>query len=203
MEPKEDYYRIQKEKTERGGTDFRFPILAELCNDWKKQNIPVGELMEREDLQIFVGEPTEWAYSIWKQTDTTKITEIAKHFDTIRQYLPQNEENKKHIEGINSDLAKLVIYNQEEGKDYPLFILESQLMAPYTSGHIIDGNHRLISLLKELKDGNIQESTPIPVWKCKIEIPQLLAYNTISFLLRDKKPLFERLHLLKQRVTIQ
>jgi len=114
MEPREDYYRMQNEKVARGYNDFRFPLAAELSNNWVKEEIPIGELMERDDLQLYTGQPWEWAYHIWKQTDTTKANEIAKHWDTITNYLPHEEEIERHIKSINQDLAKLVIYNQKE-----------------------------------------------------------------------------------------
>lgn len=202
MEPKEEYKRIQSEKTSKGLDDHRFPIAAELSNKWEKQYIPVGDLMERNDLQLYTGQPWEWAYYVWKQTNTTQANEIAKHWDTISDYLPNNNEIRKHITNINQDLANLVIYNQEQNNDYPLFIVENQNILPYTTGSIIDGNHRLIALLKELKDGNIQENTPTPVWTG--QIPTLLAilYNSATFTL-DKKPLRERVLLLKERTYVK
>ena len=200
MEPREDYYRMQDEKVARGYNDFRFPLAAELSNNWKKEEIPIGKLMERDDLQLYTGQPWEWAYHIWKQTDTTKANEIAKHWDTITNYLPNNEEIERHIKSINQDLARLVIYNQEEGSDYPIFVVENKHhILPYTTGSIIDGNHRLLALLRELKNGNIQESTPIPVWTTHIPTPLVLLYNTATFL-KDQKPLQERILLLKERV---
>jgi|GEM_PF-5218106 len=201
MEPKEDYYRMQNEKVSRGYNDFRFPLAAELSNNWVKEEIPVGELMERDDLQLYTGQPWEWAYHIWKQTNTTKANEIAKHWDTITNYLPKDEEIERHIKSINQDLANLVIYNQQEGSDYPLFVVENKHnILPYTTGSIIDGNHRLLALLKELRDGNIQESTPIPVWTTQIPTPLVILYNTATFA-KDKKPLQERILLLKERVV--
>jgi len=199
MDPKEDYYRMQNEKISRGYSDFRFPLAAELSHNWEKEKIPVGELMQRNDLQIYTGQPWEWSYHIWKQTDTTKANEIAKHWDTITNYLPSNEQIKEQIKSINEDLARLVIYNQEEGGDYPIFIIENKHnILPYTTGSIIDGNHRLLAILKELRDGNIQESTPIPVWTTQIPTPLVLLYNTATFA-KDKKPLQERILLLKER----
>lgn len=200
MDPKEDYHRMQDEKVARGYNDFRFPLAAELSNNWKKEEIPVGKLMERDDLQLYTGQPWEWAYHLWKQTDTTKANEIAKHWDTITNYLPNNEEIERHIKSINQDLANLVIYNQEEGRDYPIFIVENKHnILPYTTGSIIDGNHRLLALLKELRDGNIQESTPISVWTTQIPTPLVILYNTATFV-KDKKPLQERILLLKERI---
>jgi hypothetical protein len=200
MEPREDYYRMQDEKVARGYNDFRFPLAAELSNNWKKEEIPIGKLMERDDLQLYTGQPWEWAYHIWKQTDTTKANEIAKHWDTITNYLPNNEEIERHINSINQDLARLVIYNQKEGSDYPIFVVENKHhILPYTTGSIIDGNHRLLALLRELKNGNIQESTPIPVWTTHIPTPLVILYNTATFL-KDQKPLQERILLLKERV---
>ncbi len=200
MEPKEDYYRMQNEKVSRGYNDFRFPLAAELSNNWVKEEIPVGELMERDDLQLYTGQPWEWAYHIWKQTNTTKANEIAKHWDTITNYLPKDEEIERHIKSINQDLANLVIYNQQEGRDYPLFVVENKHnILPYTTGSIIDGNHRLLALLKELRDGNIQESTPIPVWTTQTPTQLVILYNTATFT-KDKKPLQERILLLKERV---
>ena len=200
MDPKEDYLRMQDEKVARGYNDFRFPLAAELSNNWKKEEIPVGKLMERDDLQLYTGQPWEWAYHLWKQTDTTKANEIAKHWDTIRNYLPNNEEIERHIKSINQDLANLVIYNQEEGRDYPIFIVENKHnILPYTTGSIIDGNHRLLALLKELRDGNIQESTPISVWTTQIPTPLVILYNVGAFA-KDKKPLQERILLLKERI---
>jgi hypothetical protein len=199
MNPKEDYYRMQDEKVSRGYNDFRFPLAAELSNNWKKEEIPVEELMQRDDLQIYTGQPWEWSYHIWKQTDTTKANEIARHWGTITNYLPRNEQIKEQIKSINEDLAKLVIYNQEEGGDYPIFIIENKHnILPYTTGSIIDGNHRLLAILKELRDGNIQESTPIPVWTTQIPTPLVILYNTATFV-KDKKPLQERILLLKER----
>lgn len=202
MNPKEEYRRIQSEKTSKGLNDFRFPIAAELSNRWEKSYIPIGDLMERNDLQLYTGQPWEWVYYVWKQTDTTQANEIAKHWNTITNYLPRNQETKKHIDNINQDLAKLVIYNQEQGNDYPLFIIENKYVLPYTTGSIIDGNHRLIALLKELRDGNIQESTPVPVWTGQIPTLLALLYNSATFAI-DKKPLRERILLLKERTHIK
>jgi len=199
MDPKEDYYRLQNDKVSRGYDYFRFPIAAELANKWEREDIPVGKLMERDDLQLYTGKPSEFAYHVWKQTGTTKANEIGKHWSTIAKYLPNNQEINNHIANIDNDLAKLVIYNQQEGNDYPIFIVENKHLLPYTTGSIIDGNHRLIALLKELRDGNIQESTPIPVWKGKIPTSLVALYNIATFTL-DKKPLRERIHLLKERV---
>jgi hypothetical protein len=202
MDPKEDYYRLQNEKINRGYEDFRFPIAAELATKWEKEEIPLGTLMERDDLQLYTGKPWEWAYHVWKQTGTTQANEIGKHWDTIIRYLPNNEEINKHLSNINGDLAKLVIYNQEESNDYPIFIIENKHFLPYTTGSIIDGNHRLIALLKELRDGNIQESTPIQVWKGQIPTFLVALYNVATFTL-DKKPLRERILLLKERAKPQ
>lgn len=200
MEPREDYYRMQDEKVARGYNDFRFPLAAELSHNWKKEEIPLGELMERDDLQLYTGQPWEWAYHVWKQTDTTKANEIAKHWDTIINYLPNNEKIERHIKSINQDLARLVIYNQGEGSDYPIFVVENKHnILPYTTGSIIDGNHRLLALLKELRDGNIQESTPIPVWTTQISTPLAILYNMATFV-KDKKPLQERILLLNERI---
>jgi hypothetical protein len=202
MDPKEDYYRMQDEKLSRGYEDFRFPIPAELSNNWNKEHIPVVDLMERDNLQLYTGKPWEWAYYVWKQTGTTQANEIAKNWDTIVEYLPKNEEIHRHISNISTDLTKLVIYNQEQGNDYPLFIVENKHMLPYTTGSIIDGNHRLLSLLKDLRDGNIQESTPIPVWTAQIPTSLVFMYNLATFGI-DRKPLKERVLLLKERHNIK
>lgn len=202
MEPKEDYMRMQNEKISRGFDDFRFPLPAELSNTWIKEEIPLGSLMQRDDLQIYTGQPSEWSYYIWKQTGTTQANEISKNWDTIVNYLPNNQEVKEHIESINNDMATLVVYNQEQGNDYPLFIVENKYLLPFTTGSIIDGNHRLIALLKELYCGNLQESTPIPIWFGHIPTPLVLLYNSATFTI-DKKPLKERIALLKERSQIK
>lgn len=202
MEPKEDYMRMQNEKISRGFNDFRFPLPAELSNTWIKEEISLGSLMKRDDLQIYTGQPSEWSYYIWKQTGTTQANEISKNWDTIVNYLPNNQEVKEHIESINNDMAKLVVYNQEQGNDYPLFIVENKYLLPFTTGSIIDGNHRLISLFKELCNGNLQDSTPIPIWVGHIPTPLVLLYNSATFAI-DKKPLKERISLLKERSIIK
>ncbi len=202
MEPKEDYYRMQDEKVARGFKDFRFPIPAELSNNWEKKDIPIKDIMDRDDLQIYTGQPWEWSYFLWKQTGTTQANEIAKHWDTVIDYLPNTQDIEEHIRNIDSDLAKLVIYNQKEGYDYPLFIVENKHILPYTTGSIIDGNHRLLALLRELKDGNIQESTPIPVWTANIPTSLVLLYNLATTSI-DRKPVRERILLLKERTGLK
>ena len=194
---KDDYERIQQEKVDRGGEGFRFPIAAELATkNWEKVDVPVGELMEMDNLQLYVGNPGEFSYDIWKQTGTSQASEIAKHWDTIKNYLPSNQ--KDRIDNISDELSNLVLYNQQKGADYPLFILKNQLLLPYTTGHMIDGNNRLLSLLNSLRNGTIQESAPIPVWKSTIPTTLLIPYNITTFCI-DKKPLKERIALLKER----
>jgi hypothetical protein len=199
MDPREDYKRIQKDKVERGGIDFRFPIAAELANSWEKVDIPLKELMEREDLQLYVGNPGEFSYDIYQQTLTSKANEIGKHWNTIQSYLPNDDVVQKHIQNINKDLANLVVYSREKGEDYPLIIVENKLVLPFTTGSIIDGNHRLISLLYELRNGNLQESTPIPVWVGKIPTALSLPYSIFTMSI-DKKPLYQRILLFKERM---
>ncbi|HAM37507.1 MAG: hypothetical protein US24_C0035G0005 [candidate division WS6 bacterium GW2011_GWC2_36_7] len=194
---KEDYSRIQEEKVNRGGEDFRFPIAGEMAREnWEKTEIPVGTLMNLDDLQLYVGNPGEFSYDIWKQTGTSQASEVAKHWDTIKNYLPSEQLNR--INNISDTLSNLVIYNQQIGEDYPLFILRNQLLLPYTTGHMIDGNNRLISLLRSLRSGTIQERTPIPVWQSTIPTALLIPYNIATFC-TDKKPLKERIALLKER----
>jgi hypothetical protein len=196
-EVKQDYSRIQQGKVNRGGEDFRFPIAAELANkNWEKEELPIGELMDMENVQLYVGNPGEFSYDIWKQTGTSQASEIAKHWDTIKNYLPQ--ENIARINNISDELSNLVIYNQEKGADYPLFILKNQLLLPYTTGHIIDGNNRTLSLLNSLRNGTLQASTTVPVWRSTIPTTLVIPYNIVTFCI-DKKPLKERIALLKER----
>ncbi len=196
-EVKQDYSRIQEEKADRGGENFRFPIAAELANkNWEKEDIPVGELMDMENLQLYVGNPGEFSYDIWKQTGTSQASEIAKHWDIIKNYLPQ--ENIARINNISDELSNLVISNQEKGADYPLFILRNQLLLPYTTGHVIDGNNRTLSLLNSLRNGTIQASATVPVWRSTIPTTLVVPYNIATFCI-DKKPLKERITLLKER----
>ncbi len=200
MDHKEDYSRIQEEKVSRGGADFRFPIAGELANSWEKIDIPLCTLMERDDLQLYVGNPGEMWSDIFTQTYTSQANEIGRNWETIGQYLPGK--HKEKIANLGPDLAKLVVYNRESGADYPLFIVESKLVLPYTTGSIIDGNNRLIALLNELRNGNLQESTPIPVWVAQIPTALVLPYNALAFSI-DKKPLYERILLAKQRFNPQ
>jgi hypothetical protein len=200
MEHKEDYNRIQESKVARGGNDFRFPIAGELANHWEKIDIPLGNLMERDDLQLYVGNPGEIWTDIYRQTGTSQANEVGKNWETIREYLPQN--HRERIENIGSDLAKLVVYNQESGEDYPLYIVENSFVLPYTTGSIIDGNNRLLALLNELRNGNLQESTPIPVWTAKIPTALVLPYNALTFTI-DKKPLYERILLVRERFNLK
>jgi len=197
MDHKEDYNRIQEEKVARGGSDFRFPIAGELANSWEKIDIPLSTLMQRDDLQLYVGNPGEIWLDIFRQAGTSQANEVGKSWETIREYLP--EQHKERIDNIGSDLAKLVVYNRENGADYPLFIVENNLVLPYTTGNIIDGNNRLVALLNELRNGNLQESTSIPIWIAKIPTALVLPYNAFTFAI-DKKPLYERIHLLKERM---
>lgn len=200
MEHKEDYSRIQESKVARGGNDFRFPIAGELANHWEKIDVPLGNLMERDDLQLYVGNPGEIWTDIYRQTGTSQANEVGKNWETIKEYLPQ--EHRKRIDNIGSDLAKLVVYNRESGEDYPLYIVENRFVLPYTTGSIIDGNNRLVALLNELRNGNLQESTPIPVWIAKIPTALVLPYNTLTFAI-DKKPLYERILLAKERFNVK
>lgn len=196
-EAKQDYERIQAEKVARGGQDFRFPIAAELADkNWEKYDITVGELMGNDDLQLYVGNPGEFSYDIWHQTGTSQAAEVAKHWETIKNYLPI--EQKTRIDNISTELANLVLSRQENGQDYPLFILKNQLLLPYTTGHMIDGNNRLLSLLYSLKTGAIQESAVVPIWKSTIPTTLTIPYNVATFC-TDKKPLKERIALLKER----
>ncbi len=198
-EAKQDYERIQAEKVDRGGQDFRFPIAAELATKaWEKEDIAIGKLMNTEDLQLYVGNPGEFSYDIWHQTGTSNASEIATHWDTIRNYLPI--EQKDRINNISTELANLVLSQQQSGKDYPLFILKNQLLLPYTTGHVIDGNNRLLSILYSLRQGTIQESATIPVWRSTIPSTLLIPYNIATFCV-DKKSIRERLALLKERST--
>lgn len=199
MEPKEDFYRIQQEKENRGEENFRFPIAGEISKDWKKETTSVGELMERDNLQAYVSCPGDFTYDLYHQMGNSQAKEIAKHWDTVKQYISDN--HRKRIDNIGENLAKLVIYNQEQGQDYPLFIIENDLLLPYTAGHIIDGNNRLISLLYSLSKGYIQESSPIPIWHAHFRTGLGLLYNTATFLL-DKKPLKERISLIQERSRI-
>ena len=196
-EAKSDYFRIQDEKISQGGEGFRFPIAAELANtNWEKEYVPIGDLMNMEDIQLYVGNPGEFTYDIWRQTGTSQAWEIAKHWETIRNYLPI--EQKTRVDNISTELANLVLYNQKEGEDHPLFILKNQLLLPYTTGHIIDGDNRLISLGYSLSKGDIQESAIIPVWRSTIPTALVIPYNIATFCI-DKKPLKERIALLKER----
>lgn len=199
MEPKEDFYRLQQEKVNRGGEDFRFPIAAELSKDWKKETTTVGELMNRDDLQIYIGQPEEFTYDIYHQMGTSQAREIATHWDTVKQYI--SPIHQKKVDNIGRELAELVIYNQEQGADYPLFILKNDLLIPYTTGHIIDGNNRLISLMYAMSKGEIQESSPIPIWQAHFRTGAGLIYNAGTFLI-DRKPIKEKLQLLKERTRL-
>ena len=197
IEPKQDYQRIQEEKVDRGEQDFRFPIAAELATrSWEKSDIAVGELMNTEGLQLYVGNPGEFSYDIWHQTGTAQAAEVAKHWDTIKNYLPT--EQKARVDNISTELANLVLSNQETGKDYPLFVLKNQLLLPYTTGHVIDGNNRLLSILYSLRRGTIQESATIPIWRSTIPTALVIPYNVATFCV-DKKPLKERIALIKER----
>ncbi len=199
MDPKEDYKRIQNGKVSQGGTDFRFPIAAELANEWEKVDITLGELMQREDLQLYVGNPGEFSHHIFQQTHTSKAGEIGRNWETIQSYLPTDDDTTRHCLMINEDLARLVVYSRERGEDYPLIIVENKLILPYTTGSIIDGNHRLIALLNELRIGNLQESTPIPVWVGQIPTMLSLPYSIFTMGI-DRKPLYERILLFKERL---
>lgn len=196
MDPREDYNRMQDEKISRGDTDFRFPIAGELMSNWEKKDIALGDLMNRDDLQLYIGDPGSYMYSVYKQTDTSKAREIGIHWDTIKKYIP----NDKQVESINTDLANLVAYSREIDHEYPLIIVENSRMLPFNGGSMIDGTHRLIALLNSLRNGELQESTPIPVWTGKLPILLAIPYNVSSMILADKKPLYEKVKIFKERI---
>ncbi len=199
MDPKEDFYRMRREKLKRAGYDNDFPTEGDLVNKWEKVVFTAGELMERDDLQIYVGDPTEtFFYEIWRQTGTTNIAEIARNLNTIETYLPPEEAIKNEMNALNHDFARFIIEHQKSGSDYPLFIIENNYMVPYRSGSILDGNHRLIAILNSLRNGDITDDAPVQVWKGYMPTG-LLAIHNAYLVLKDRKPLQQRISLLYER----
>lgn len=147
---------------------------------------------------MYVGNPGEFSYDIWRQTGTSQASEIAKHWDTIKNYLPA--EQTERIANISNTLASLVISKTQKGEDYPLFILKNQLLLPYTTGHMIDGNNRLLSLLYALQNGAVSNDSPIPIWQSTIPTELVIPYNVATFCI-DKKTIKERVTLLKERTS--
>jgi len=205
MNPIEEFEDIRQHKLERCGDYTTTPKLLDCLphNIWEKNYIAAGDLMEDSNLQIRVSNEYTWSYEIWDRAGTAQINEIGKNWETIKSYLPNTEYIKKHVSSIGPELTNLVLYNrtEETGVEFPLYITDNDLLLPLNSGSIVDGNHRLISILNSLTKGEIQESAPVPIWDTKIPNITVFGYNMLA-LFRLQMPLEKKLKLIEERILV-
>jgi hypothetical protein len=203
MDPLEDFENVRQHKLERCGEETYFPKLGKVLCCWEKEYIPVGELIERDDIQLWVGQEGEWNYEIWEHTGTAQANEIAKHWDTIVNYLPDTEYMHEHIDRIGPELTNLVLYNtkEETGIEFPLFLVENSKMLPLNCGSLIDGSHRYPSIINSFVKGDIQESSPVPIWRTRIPDITMFGYNMLA-LFRLRMPLEKKIKLIEERILV-
>ena len=203
MNPIEEFEDIRQHKLERCGEETYFPKIGKAIPGWEKSSITAGQLMEDNTLQLWIGNKDIWTYDIWKQTGTPQANEIGRHWDNILNYLPDTEYMQNHTDRIGSTLTNLVLYNSKEttGIEFPLFFFKSRFMLPLSCGSVLDGNHRLLSILSSLSKGEIQESSPVPIWSVNIPDMSVFAYNMLA-LYKMKMPIDEKLKLLSDRILV-
>jgi hypothetical protein len=205
MNPIEDFNTISQHKFERCGEESKLPTLLKYLpvDSWEKSYIPAFELMNNDNLQMRVGHESAWSYEIWCRTGTTQMNEIARNWDTIKSYLPDNEHIQKHINSIGPELTNLVLYNREKetGIEFPLFLAKDNEVFQLISDAMVDGNHRSFAIFNSIMNGDIQESAPIPIWTTEVPNITMFGYNMLS-LLRRRMSLEKKLELMEERILV-
>lgn len=205
MNPIEEFEDIRQHKLERCGEETALPGLLKYLPDcsWQKEYTTVKELMDDDSLQMTVSSENTWTYELWNSVGTTQFNEIAKNWDTIKSYLPDSEFMKRHTNRIGPELTNLVLYNSrvETGVEFPLYIVNNNLMLPLIPGSDVDGNHRHISLLNSLVKAEIREYSVVPIWKAAVPNITMFGYNLLA-LFKLQMPYEKKLELIEERILV-
>lgn len=203
---KKDVRDIYKDQ-QRGAT--RLPVAAEiLSKDWYRGRIRVEDLWKLNP-QFYVGyrlnrygrnvdDSGYLTYEAWKVMDFDSTAQsILTGFRLLRDTYC-DPRVREQINKISSDLGRLPLEND----DYPIILLNSRGVVPYSIGSTVDGVRRLISLFDMYSRGEIQDSAECNLLVGDFSKSVCLAYNAAAAML-DNKPGIEKDNLRFERNLAQ
>jgi hypothetical protein len=200
---KRDVRKLYIQNQKRGVK--RLPMSAELLSrDWCKCTISVEDLWKLNP-QFYVGyrlgdekddDSGYLTYELWRQNHfNSNAHSIITAFRELRDNgLYSDPKIKAQATKINKNFATVPL----EKEEYPIFLLNSNGVVPYSNGHTIDGVRRLLSVFSSYLDGDIQGDADVNIVVGNFSEGACLAFNSATALL-DTKPVEERSILLEER----
>lgn len=193
---------------ERSEEQWHFPTVAEIVNekDWTKGLITVEDLYTA-DLQLCSTDDYRYVVSALNDNNiekplTSAITWI-ENWDIVQ---PSFRNRLNRIDTFRKDLSFLVGSKEETikkiqtHKDSPLIVIYNPA---YTTGHMVDGNKRLIALMKEFNDNpDVFKDMYLPIWIGEISERDRQRYNQITSLVPWYTPGFERVENARLNISM-
>jgi hypothetical protein len=201
--PKKDFQVGQEFNVSEFGESredqWGFPTIAEIVPEkgWEK-NIVTPEDLSNANLQLCSTDDYRYVVSaLYKQNPSLSITSVntwVNNWDIIE---PTFRNRLHRINLFREDLSFLVadrnetIKRVEEHSDSPIIIIYNQA---YTTGHIVDGNKRLIALMKNYSENPESfKDLYLPIWVGKLNESDRQRYNLITSLVPKFTPGSEKL----------